>query len=521
MASYAAREVAELLDGSRAATVLDGGRWSDGVWWPVHSPADTRMVIGEHAVSSPDAVEAAVGAAVRAFPAWRDLGAAGRASLLSVAAAELARLAPLAARVIGMEVGKVEAECAVDAGGAARLLEGFAAQAEAAMAPVDLTADPATRPADAAVLHRAPVGPVAVIAPWNTPAYLTVNMAAPALAAGCPVVVKPPEAAPLAVTALLERLAAMLPPGVVNVVQGPGAPVGEQLVSHAAVRAVLFTGGVVAGRRVLTLASETVKKVHLELGGNDPAVVLDSAVVDDTLLRELIAGSFSSTGQICYNVKRIYVHRSMYDELVDGLSQMLSDLVVGHPFDPQAHIGPLTTEAGHARTRRLLAELDACGAKVQRCGRRASSAAWEHGYFVDPHLVTGVPPDAPLVLEEQFAPVLPVLPFDEDDEAVARANRTEYGLGSSVWSRDVAHAEAVARRIEAGNTFVNVHRIGASVGSVPFGGWKQSGLGRNHGAYSFAACTEEHAVIRFDDAARSLPGLDRWSALSRKEPGRV
>jgi acyl-CoA reductase-like NAD-dependent aldehyde dehydrogenase len=507
-------DVGELLADGRAASVVDGERRRDDAWSPVRSPADPKVVIGEHAVSSPDQVRAAVAAAVRAFPQWRDLGVAARAELMTAAADELAALAPLAGRVIGLEVGKVAAESTVDANGACALLGAFADLASAVMRPVDLTGEEGTRPAAAAELHRVPVGPVAVIAPWNTPAYLTFHMISPALAAGCPVVVKPPEATPLAVTALLERLATMLPPGVVNVVQGPGDPVGEQLVSHPAVRAVMFTGGVIAGRRIMALAADTLKKVHLELGGNDPALILDSAVVDDTLLRELVAGAYSSTGQICYNVKRIYVHRSHYDALVDGLREMLSGLVVGDPFDPDAHIGPLTTEKGYTRTRRLLAGLAASGATVHRAGVRGRTAKWDDGYFVDPHVVTGMPPDAPLVVEEQFAPVLPVLPFNSDDEAVAEANRTEYGLGSSVWSRDTDHAMAVALRIEAGNTFINVHRVGASVRSVPFGGVKQSGLGRNRGTYSFEACTEEHAVIRFDDASVSLPGLDRWRGLS-------
>lgn len=490
-----------------------GGKPAGGVRWDaVINPADTAQVVGRYARSGPAEVDAAAAAAHDAFRGWADLGATARAGLMLAAAGELERLAPELAPTISMEVGKVLAESAFDASGAAGLLRAFAGLADLAERELDLSDLPTTRPARAAKVRRVPVGPVAVISPWNTPVYLTFNMIAPALISGCSVVVKPPEAAPLAVTAMLHRLAELLPPGVVNVVPGTGAEAGEALTRHPLIRCVLFTGGVASGRKVLHAAAGTVKKVSLELGGNDPALVLESATVTDALLRELIAGSFTSSGQVCYNVKRVYAHRSTYTDLVEGLRTMAAGLVVGDPFDPGAHMGPLTTRAGHERALRLLADSERAGAQVHRTGIRAASARWDAGHYVDPHFVTGLPRDAELVVEEQFAPILPVLPFDTDDEAIAEANRTEYGLGSSVWSDEPAHAEAVARRIEAGNTFINAHRVGASVASVPFGGMKQSGLGRNHGEHSLAACTEEHAIVHL--AGDELPGIARWTNLT-------
>jgi acyl-CoA reductase-like NAD-dependent aldehyde dehydrogenase len=499
---------------ARAAGYVAGAETSPGRWGAVVNPADIGETVGEYAVSGADDVDSAVRAAHESFPGWRELGAYRRAELMLDAANELERLAPELAPVISLEVGKVLAESKVDASGAPGLLRAFAALADLAEREIDVTADDASRPATSARIRRVPVGPVAVISPWNTPVYLTFNMVAPALISGCTVVVKPPEVAPLAVTAMLRRCAELLPPGVLNVVPGTGGETGEALTRHELVRGVLFTGGVASGRRVLEAAASTIKKVSLELGGNDPAVVLESASVDDELLRELVAGTFSSSGQICYNVKRVYVHRSRYDELVDGLAEMLRGLVVGDPFDPGVHMGPLTTRAGYDRAHRLLADVERDGAQVLRRGVRAASAKWDDGLYVDPVLVTGVRPDAELVVEEQFAPVLPILPFDTDDEAVAEANRTEYGLGSSVWSGDVGHAETVAARIEAGNTFINVHRIGASVASVPFGGVKRSGLGRNHREYSLSSCTEEHAVVHIEQPHTRLPGIARWENLT-------
>ncbi|WP_129664749.1 aldehyde dehydrogenase family protein [Phytoactinopolyspora endophytica] len=510
----------------------DGARWAraDGYvggvrtrperWAAVTNPADVAETVGEYAVSSGRDVDAAVRAAHDAFPEWRALGARRRAELMADAAGELEKLAADLAPVISLEVGKVVAESRVDASGAVGLLRAFAALSDLAERELDVSDDEASRPATSARIRRVPVGPVAVIPPWNTPVYLTFNMLAPALISGCTVVVKPPEVAPLAVSAMLRRCAELLPPGVLNVVPGTGDEAGEALTRHELVRGILFTGGVASGRRVLEAAASTVKKVSLELGGNDPAIVLESATVDDELLRELVAGTFSSSGQICYNVKRVYVHRSRYDELVDGLAQMLGGLVVGDPFDPDVHMGPLTTRAGYDRAHRLLADAEREGARVLHRGVRAGSAKWADGLYVYPVLVTGVPSYAELVVEEQFAPVLPILPFDTDDEAVAEANRTEYGLGSSVWSDDVGHAETVAERVEAGNTFINVHRVGASVASVPFGGVKRSGLGRNHREYSLASCTEEHAIVHIEQPHSRLPGITRWENLSTGGPDR-
>jgi aldehyde dehydrogenase len=479
----------------------------------VVNPARPADVVGRTARCTTADVDRAVQAASDAFPGWAGTTASRRAELLHAVADRLAERLPELIDTVVLEVGKVLHEARGDVAGAIALLRRFAELASAVEQVEDLTGRPGTGKAHKVLLHKVPVGPVAVISPWNTPVYLSFNAVAPALIAGCTVVVKPPEIAPLALTAALTEAAAMLPPGVLNVVPGRGSVAGDALAAHPGIRAVMFTGGTDAGSKVLAAAAGTIKKVAVELGGNDPALVLESAVIDEAMLREMVAGSYAVSGQVCFNIKRIYVHESRYAEFVEKFTSMVDQLVVGDGFDPAAHIGPLTTRDGYDNARRLIADAKAAGAVVHEGGQQGNGIDWADGYFIRPTVVTGLSLDSELVLEEQFAPVIPVLPFSDDEQAVREANRTEYGLASSVWSADPDHAERVALRLEAGNTFINAHRVGASVPAVPFGGMKQSGLGRNHLLYSLESCMEKHAVVRYENAGDELPGIQHWSAL--------
>ncbi|GGD26841.1 gamma-aminobutyraldehyde dehydrogenase [Microbacterium faecale] len=499
-----------------ATAYINGISRDEGAYVPVLDPASGQQV-GRVQLGDADAADDAVAAAVAAFPAWRDLSPAERGQQLrhaiTVAEKEVGELAA----TVSFEVGKIRHEAFGDVAGSLALLRGFIRLVDEESGREDYTGEDGTSGATLVRIRHVPVGPVSVIGPWNTPLFLTFNGVAPALASGCTVVVKPPVEAPLALTALVRILAAELPPGVLNIVPGRGAVVGQRLAEHPDVRAVIFTGGTATGRSIAAAASSTVKKVALELGGNDPAIVLESATVTPQLISELIAGAFSMTGQICFNIKRLYVHRDRYDEVVVGLRDVLSRVVVGDPNDEATHIGPLTTRDGYENALRLLAAARDAGARVEELGTRGATARWEDGFYVRPTLVTDIAADHELVLDEQFAPILPIIAFDDDDDAVREANRTEFGLASSIWSDDLRHAEAVARRIEAGSTFINAHRLGASVPRTPFGGVKQSGLGRTHGLYSLHHCTQEHAIVGFEDAARTLPGLDRWMQLAQKE----
>ncbi|MGO1768937.1 MAG: aldehyde dehydrogenase family protein [Microbacterium sp.] len=492
------------------AAIASEGTGDAAEWLPVDDPA-TREVIGWCASTDSAGIDRAVAAAESAFDSWARDAVMREQAMLRGADAIAARGDELAAMIV-REVGKARFDADGDIGGGVHLLRTFAGLAAAATEVSDLTGRPGTGAADEVLVHRVPVGPVAVITPWNTPVYHTLNCVGPALAAGCTVVVKPAEAAPLAVTAALRLLAEQLPEGVLQIVQGTGAGAGAELTSHPRIRGVLFVGGVVAGRRVLAQAAPTVKKVSLELGGNDPALVLEDALIDDALVTEIVAGAFGVTGQVCFAIKRVYVHESRHDELVQALERVLDRLVVGPGDHEGVVIGPLTTEAGYRNALRLRESAIGEGAAVREGAGAVPGLDLAAGRYVRPAIVTGLRRDHELVIEEQFAPLLPIIPVSSDDDAVAEANRTEFGLASSVWSGDPDHARAVALRVQAGNTFVNAHRVGASVPLVPFGGVKQSGLGRNHLMHAIAECTEEHAIVGYTDAARQIPGIGPWAA---------
>lgn len=492
-----------------AAPYIDGSTPDVAAGLEVINPA-TGEPIGSVALADAGLADEAVAAAARAFPTWRDLPRAERASLVLAAVDAAEAAADDIATAVSLEVGKILPEAQGDIRGALAMVHGMVQLLADLEGQEDRTGQPGTGSAAFVRLRHVPIGPVAVIGPWNTPVFLAFNGIAPALAAGATLIVKPAVEAPLGLTATLRTIASHLPAGVLNVVPGRGSVVGQRLAEHPGVRAVSFTGGTDTGRRIAAAGAATIKKVALELGGNDPAIVLGSAEITDSLITELVAGCYAMTGQICFNVKRVYVHRSVYDEFVERFTAAVSRIVVGDAFDPSAHIGPLATQDGYDNARRLLADARAAGADVRELGVRADSADWSAGYYVAPTVVTGIAPDHELVVDEQFAPIIPILPFDTDDEAIDEANRTEFGLASSVWSQDLDHAERVARRIEAGNTFVNAHRLGASVPLVPFGGVKHSGLGRTHLLYSLEHVTEEHGIVGFDDPAEQLPGIARW-----------
>jgi len=348
------------------------------------------------------------------------------------------------------------------------------------------------------------MGPTALIVPWNYPVYLCVMGLAPALMAGNPVVVKPSEFAPLALTRVLRHIAEQLPPGVLNVVPGTGGEAGAALVAAPEIRKVLFTGGAESGRSVLRGASDRFKSVSLELGGNDPALVLESASLDDTTMREIRRAVFACSGQVCFNIKRIYVHQSKYSEFVDKFSSAVDEIVVGDGTDTRSTIGPLNNEKQYRSVGQLI-EQTARSSVVKTLGTKADADTWDRGYFTLPSVVTGASQDSPIVQGEQFGPLVPVLSFADEDEAVRLANDTEFGLAASVWTADPAHGLDLARRVEAGSVFVNSHRVGSSDQTMPFGGMKQSGLGRNHGMWAIEECSELQAISHRPDTS-AFPG---------------
>jgi len=326
-------------------------------------------------------------------------------------------------------------------------------------------------------VRKAPRGVVAAIVPWNAPMGLTMGKVAPALAAGNTLVVKPSPFAPLAVSRALQVIAGFFPDGAINVVHGDG-DIGPALTHHPLVRKISFTGGIETGKAVMAAAAQSVKNIGLELGGNDPAIVLDDARPEQ-VVPHLVKRIFTRSGQVCYAVKRIYVPKAMYGDFFDALCASVDRLQVGYGLDPRATLAPVNNRNQFRFIQDLVQRTKQSGAQVRELGQKLDPDSWDQGYYLLPAVVGNVSPDEQVVVGEQFGPIIPVVPYDTEEEALRMANGTEHGLGSSIWTGDVDRGLALAGRIEAGLTFINSHartRLGDR--HIPFGGVKQSGIGR-------------------------------------------
>lgn len=461
---------------SREAGMLIGGRWTSGAdRMVIRNPAKTSEIVGSVPRGTPSYAGAAVEAAAAAYPAWSSVTIRERAQLLRKAAEALTAGEDERARLLSRENGQLLAEAQAGVRGCARTLSYYADIGEA----IGLQEDLPTAAGKVFVAKRS-MGVAVLIVPWNAPTRLAFLGLAPILLAGNTLVIKPPSEAPLALIDSIAAIHDIFPPGVVNVVTGAGDVVGDALIRHPAVRKVNFTGSIEAGKQILAGAADSVKRVSLELGGNDPAIVLADADLDRAV-PELVGGVFGLSGQMCYNVKRIYVDRSLYPDLVRLFTDAADQLVVGNGLDPSATMGSLISERQRQRIVRLVEDASSRGGVVKVVGRKLNEAEWDDGYFQLPVVVTGVDEQAELVAKEQFGPAIPLLPFDSLEEAITLANATEYGLAASLWTSDEDRAFDLAPKLQAGTVFVNVHRLGASGDDMPFGGFKESGLGRSHG----------------------------------------
>jgi len=290
----------------------------------------------------------------------------------------------------------------------------------------------------------------------------------------------------------LGAIADLFPSSLLAVLTGPGSTVGRRLLEHPLVRKVSLTGSTETGREAAAVAGQTVKNVTLELGGNDAALLLDDVEIDETLCGNLVSGAFTTTGQLCFGIKRVYAPRAKAEQLADGLGDILDQYTVGNGLEPGVSMGPLNNRAQRDFVAGLVADAEARGGTVRRCGEMQGDP--ERGWFLSPAVVTGLDDSARLVAEEQFGPALPVLAYDSLDEAIDCVNASEFGLASSIWTADEDRAVGLARRIQAGSTFVNNHGLFAVDLNGPFGGVKQSGLGRELALPGLAAYTETHTV---------------------------
>jgi acyl-CoA reductase-like NAD-dependent aldehyde dehydrogenase len=335
---------------------------------------------------------------------------------------------------------------------------------------------------------RRPIGVVAAITPWNFPLILASWKIGPALRAGNTIVLKPSPYTPLATLKMVEMLQDVLPPGVLNVVSG-GDELGKWMTSHPVPRKVSFTGSVATGKHVAASAAPDLKRVTLELGGNDPAIVLDDA--DPAAIADrLFDGAFGNCGQICSAIKRVYVPEAMHDDLVERLATKAKSVKVGEGFEEGVEMGPINNAPQFERVKELVSEAIAGGANVASGGKPMDRP----GYFFEPTILHGVAEGVRIVDEEQFGPALPVISYRHVDEALDRANATMFGLSGSVWSSDPDRAGEVASKLECGTAWVNSHLNLAP--HQPFGGFKWSGLGVENGPWGLAAFTEIQVQYR-------------------------
>jgi acyl-CoA reductase-like NAD-dependent aldehyde dehydrogenase len=435
----------------------------------------TGQAVGEAPVHTVEDLEAAITAAAAAQPAWAALGHDARSAALMKAADAVERSAEELAQLLSREQGKPlnGPNARFEVGACAAWLRATAATP---LDPETVVDDGETR----AELHYRPIGVVGAIGPWNWPMMITVWQIAPALRMGNAVVVKPSEYTPLSVLALASIINQELPEGLLSVVSG-GRDVGARLAEHPAIGKVMFTGSTATGKAIIRSSADTVKRLTLELGGNDAGIVLPDS--DPKAIAEgLFWGAFINTGQTCAALKRLYVHESQYEAVCSELVAVAQAMPMGNGLDENNVLGPLQNRQQYDIVARLVEAAKESGARVLIGG---NPDADQPGNFYPTTLVADIDNDNPLVAEEQFGPALPIIKYSTVDEAVAKANALDVGLGASVWSSDLSAAREVASRIQSGTVWINKH--GAVDPRIPFGGAKQSGYGLEFGAEGLKA----------------------------------
>ena len=455
--------------------------------FPVYDPAHTGTIIGHAAAASADDALDAVAAAHKAWPAWAALSAAERVAIVLKALDGLDADAEARAEILSRENGKVRFEASVDL----MVFVGRFHQAAEFAPELDQDESIAGPPFNTTIT-KLPAGVVTIIYPFNWPLAILAASLPYALMAGNPVIVKPPPTTPLSSVRTLQHLVPKLPPGVLNVVTGADDVVGPIVAGDPRVSHVCFTGSVGGGKRIMTMAAANLTNVTLELGGNDPAVVLDDADLDEAAFVRMSGATFMTTGQVCMALKRLYVPRRRYDEVVDGLRATLVNAKIGPGLDPATTLGPLNTARQRDYVAGLTKEARAAGAQILTFGECTVDPG--SGNYLLPSLVLDPAPELKIVTEEQFGPALPVIPYDDEAQAVALANNTWSGLCSSVWSADTEHAMKIARQLRTGVTFFNNHNATAVDERAPFGGFNQSGVGRELGREGLLEFTQTHVM---------------------------
>lgn len=444
--------------------------------------------------AGPADVNRAVEAAHRALDesAWADLTATARGKLLVKLADLVSEHADRLAELETRDTGKIIRETRAQVGYVAeyyRYFGGLADKLQGAHLPIDKADMDVT-------LRREPIGVVAAIVPWNSQMFLAAVKVAPALAAGCTIVLKASEDGPAPLLEFARLIhAAGFPKGVVNIVTGFGDSCGRVLTSHPLVARVAFTGGPATARHVVRNTAENFAHTTLELGGKSPVVVFADADLA-SVSNAIVAGIFAASGQSCVAGSRLYVERSVHDQLVETLKSKAERIVIGDPADVATEMGPLATKRQRDGIEAVLARSVAAGAKIVTGGRRA--AGFDHGFYFEPTIVLCDGNLIPCVKEELFGPVLSVIPFDDEADALAKANDSHFGLASGLFTSNLTRAHRMIRKLRAGIVWVNTYRVVSPI--VPFGGYGQTGYGREGGAESILDYTRTKSVwIRTSD----------------------
>jgi len=480
------RPALDLADPSllRQQCYVDGA-WraaDNGATMPVADPASGELV-GTAPMFGAAETKRAIDAAHRAFPAWRAKTAKERSAVLRKWNDLMLANADDLARILTAEQGKPINEAKGEITIGAAYVEWFAEEAKRVYGDVIPTMASDRR----LVVVKEPVGVCAAITPWNFPSSMITRKVSPALAAGCTVVIKPAEATPFSAFALAELAdRAGFPPGVLNVITGDAQSIGAEMCANPIVRKLSFTGSTRVGRLLMQQVAPTIKKISLELGGNAPFIVFEDADLD-AAAEGAIVSKYRNAGQTCVCANRFFVHEKVYDAFAQKLAVKVGALKVGRGTEAGVTQGPLINAAAVAKVEEHLADAKARGAKVAVGGRRHALG----GTFYEPTVLTGVRPDMQIFREETFGPVAPLIAFRDDAEVVELANRTEFGLASYFYSRDLGRVWRVAEALEYGMVGVNTGLITTEV--APFGGMKQSGLGREGSKYGI----EEFVEVKY------------------------
>jgi succinate-semialdehyde dehydrogenase / glutarate-semialdehyde dehydrogenase len=476
------------------ATMLIGGEWRDANGKDeigVINPA-TEETVGTVPASSVEDVELAVKAAKRAFPDWAGTDTEKRAHVLARAADLIEENAKSVAALLTAEQGKPLAEAAGEVG---HLAHGVRYYAEAATKVSGRYQDlPSTfGPAYGQVVRR-PMGVCAAITPYNFPLTLLGTKVAPALAMGNTVVAKPAATTPLATLEVARLFAeAGVPDGVLNVITGRGSAIGDALVGHPDVCRVAFTGSTEVGRHVVSVAGPQLKRVSLELGGSDPVIVCEDAELE-AAVKAVIIGRYWNAGQACLGCKRVFVHDSVFDDFVGALVERVKRYEPGDgtvkPEKPRLRMGPIHTKAGRDELLSQIEDGVSHGGELLTGG---GEGGHEKGWFLEPAVIVAPAVDSRLVTEEVFGPVLPIFRYSDFDDAIERANATQYGLGSSIWTHDARKIYRATQEVDAGMTWVNQIHYGYD--ELPFGGIKASGFGKEHGLEALDSYVDLKSVV--------------------------